>query len=341
LPGYVEDVDLCYRGWKAGYKGYYEPASVVYHKGRETFKKFYDEKKMLVFSYRNTFLFVWKNMGVLSLAGHFFMLPLTVAVFVFTGRFLHVLGVVEAFQKAGSIKRQKSKLNETVAYKLANSDDEIVIGETKGNKRQDSEELGEPAGQGPAMCFPESALAHKLLDGLRGLEIGGSAHNPFGLNTKNVDYTGDMNTVFKREEVKICGKAMPVDIVAYGDKLPVQDNSQDFVVSSHVLEHFFDPIAALKEWYRVVKNGGYLFMIVPHKERTFDKEKERTTLKELIGRHEGRFKNRKLNYHDHFSFWITEDVVEIIKYLNWEIAEIMDTDDKVGNGFTVAVKVVK
>jgi hypothetical protein len=31
------------------------------------------------------------------------------------------------------------------------------------------------------MKFREHALAHKFLDGLKGLEIGAAAHNPFGL----------------------------------------------------------------------------------------------------------------------------------------------------------------
>ena len=38
------------------------------------------------------------------------------------------------------------------------------------------------------MKFKESALAHKYLDGLKGLEIGASAHNPFGLDTVNDVY---------------------------------------------------------------------------------------------------------------------------------------------------------
>jgi hypothetical protein len=35
--------------------------------------------------------------------------------------------------------------------------------------------------------FRESTLAHRYLDGLKGLEIGGSYHNAFGLDTLNVD----------------------------------------------------------------------------------------------------------------------------------------------------------
>ena len=136
------------------------------------------------------------------------------------------------------------------------------------------------------MRYKESKLAHKYLDGLHGLEIGGAAHNSFGLNTKNVDYTKNMNTAHKKEEEKMCGKKMSVDIEAPGDCLPLKSKSVDFVISSHVLEHFPDPIKALKEWYRVVRYGGYIFMIIPHKKRTFDKDQERTTLGELISRYE-------------------------------------------------------
>src|SRR5690242_12882690 len=48
--------------------------------------------------------------------------------------------------------------------------------------------------------FKESKLAHQLLDGLRGIEIGASAQNPFGLNTLNVDYSDDYTSIFKEEE---------------------------------------------------------------------------------------------------------------------------------------------
>ena len=47
----------------------------------------------------------------------------------------------------------------------------------------------------------ESALAHKDLDGLRAVEIGGSIHNPFGLNTLNDDYTASTDTVNPRDGI--------------------------------------------------------------------------------------------------------------------------------------------
>ena len=186
--------------------------------------------------------------------------------------------------------------------------------------------------------FPESKLAHKYLDGLSGLEIGGSIHNPFGLNTKNVDYTDSSNTVFKREEMDKRGSFLPVDIVAPGDNIPVPDASQDFVINSHVLEHFSDPIKALKEWYRVVKEGGYIFLIVPHKERMFDRNRPRTTFEELNERHETKiYPEPKSN---HYSVWVTEDLLDLVENikLDWKVIDFQDADDKVGNGFSVVIK---
>ena len=193
------------------------------------------------------------------------------------------------------------------------------------------------------MMFPESALAHSLCQG-KGIEIGGSAHNPFGLDTQNVDVTAEM-TVYKQSEIDLCGSCLNVDIVASGDCLPIEDESVDFVVSSHVLEHMPDPIAALLEWDRVTRVGGTIFAIVPHKERTFDKARERTPLNHLIADwlannrepHEGDTQG-----HDHV--WITEDIRVLVEWMQtwtgvqWSVLAFEDTDDKVGNGFMFAVR---
>ncbi|WP_296340617.1 class I SAM-dependent methyltransferase [Reyranella sp.] len=49
-----------------------------------------------------------------------------------------------------------------------------------------------------------------------------------------------------------------------GVRLPFNDESQDAVYSSHTLEHIEDSIGALREWFRVLKSGGYLVIAVPH-----------------------------------------------------------------------------
>src|SRR5690606_14883688 len=98
-----------------------------------------------------------------------------------------------------------------------------------------------------ALIFQDSAFAHALLDGLRGLEIGGSAHNPFHLNTLNVDYSDAVDTEFKSKEIENTGGSLKVDIIAPGDNLPFKDSTFDFIISSHVIEHFYDPIKTMKE----------------------------------------------------------------------------------------------
>lgn len=37
----------------------------------------------------------------------------------------------------------------------------------------------------------------------------------------------------------------------------------DFVFSSHCLEHMRNPSKAIKEWWKLVRNNGYLYVIVP------------------------------------------------------------------------------
>jgi SAM-dependent methyltransferase len=185
--------------------------------------------------------------------------------------------------------------------------------------------------------FRESALAHKLLDGLRGIEIGGSAHNAFGLNTLNVDYTDDYTTVFKKQEIELVGKCMKVDIVASGDDLPFKDNMVDFVISSHVIEHFYDPVKTIEEWLRIVKPGGYVFIIAPHRDRIGELAGPQTLPAEIIERHEHP-NPPKVDNHGHYSCWKTQDFVGFCQHYGWKIVAVQDIDDKVGNGFTVVIQ---
>ena len=57
----------------------------------------------------------------------------------------------------------------------------------------------------PKIARP-SAFATRYLDGLKGIEIGASAHNDFRLDTINVDrYGAEEDTVFKEEQRAITG----------------------------------------------------------------------------------------------------------------------------------------
>jgi SAM-dependent methyltransferase len=52
------------------------------------------------------------------------------------------------------------------------------------------------------------------------------------------------------------------------DGLP--DGAYDAVLCSHVLEHIANPLRALASWRRVTQPGGYLLIVAPHMEGTFD-----------------------------------------------------------------------
>jgi SAM-dependent methyltransferase len=43
----------------------------------------------------------------------------------------------------------------------------------------------------------------------------------------------------------------------------VNDNSYEFLHSSHCLEHINDPVEALKNWFRVLKPYGHMVVLVP------------------------------------------------------------------------------
>jgi SAM-dependent methyltransferase len=178
----------------------------------------------------------------------------------------------------------------------------------------------------------ESQLAHRYLDGLRGVEIGGAAHNAFGLDTINVDRTDSMDTVYKREELELAGRAMAVDVVAPGDELPFRDGEFDFVLASHVIEHFPDPIKALKEWMRVSRR--YVFLIVPHRDRTFDRDRPLTPVSELAGRHAAGFSSED---DQHWSVWTAGSFAELCAHLGLRVVEVQDPDDKQGNGFAFVI----
>lgn len=71
-----------------------------------------------------------------------------------------------------------------------------------------------------------------------------------------------------------------------GDEIPYKDETFSFLLSEHVLEHVANTIKMLKEWVRVLKKNGHLFVFLPHKERTFDKFRNITTLEHLISDYE-------------------------------------------------------
>ena len=186
--------------------------------------------------------------------------------------------------------------------------------------------------------FPESGLAHQLLDGLVGIEIGGAAHNAFGLNTWNVDrLTPDdpQTAMYLESQLDVCGEVMPIDVVSTGDRLPFADNSLDFVVNSHVVEHFYDPVSAIDEWARVARR--YIFIICPQRDADpHDVELPLTPLNE----HRARYAEptgTKIATDWHHSRWTSQSFHAMCEAFNYHVTHIEDPDQKATNGFTIVI----
>ena len=124
LPGTVEDLDLCYRAWKAGYSCYYAPESRMSHKGQATFKKNFSRPRILAINQRNLYLFVWKNFTNRQLfLNHllwFFIRPLW---FLLQGRFEFLWGFLWALARLPQALKRRVSLK-TVKYER--SDREVL-----------------------------------------------------------------------------------------------------------------------------------------------------------------------------------------------------------------------
>ena len=66
----------------------------------------------------------------------------------------------------------------------------------------------------------------------------------------------------------------------------VKNDQYDFVFSSHSLEHIANPIKAIKEWLRIIKNEGYIIIIVPEKSMCFDHKRKYSVFSTLLSQYE-------------------------------------------------------
>lgn len=116
-----------------------------------------------------------------------------------------------------------------------------------------------------------------------GLEIG-ALGNPMPLpHATSVLYSDVLSP--EQVEAMYPGSRIP-DIVSDSEHFDtVANETFDFVVANHVLEHVTDPIGALIEWHRILKRDGLLLVSLPDKRYTFDRRRARTTLAHLEADH--------------------------------------------------------
>ena len=137
----------------------------------------------------------------------------------------------------------------------------------------------------------------QAVQGCRGLEIGGPSRlfMPDGL-LPLYDAAGAIDGCNYSAETLWAGKILEGENYRYLEGRPpghqyicdatnldqMTPAAYDFILGSHVLEHIANPLKALTEWLRVLRPGGWLLLIVPLKEATFDHARPITALEHLI-----------------------------------------------------------
>lgn len=132
-------------------------------------------------------------------------------------------------------------------------------------------------------------------------------------------------------------------------QIPFAEQTFDFVLSEHTLEHIGNALRALYEWIRVLKLGGHLILFLPHHDRTNDCLRPRTPLAHLIQDYERNVPDDDTTHVDewienvtkaggipehyrhiakvdlartgsiHHHTWIGEDMVEVFRYVGLEV----------------------
>ena len=118
LPGRLEDADLCFRAYKREWRCLYEPASVVFHEGGMSFHKVFGPRRTLVINWRNTFLFMWKNLSDrLLILKAIFWLPARLLWSLISGKTELFFGFLEALPLYGEARKRREVLKRSGFFK--------------------------------------------------------------------------------------------------------------------------------------------------------------------------------------------------------------------------------
>jgi SAM-dependent methyltransferase len=166
----------------------------------------------------------------------------------------------------------------------------------------------EPVQEAPAVAPPiyfdaRRELASRYLFG-EGLEIG-ALHLPLtmpaGVEVRYVDRksVADLRAEYPELEE---WNLTEVDLLDDGELLStIADESQDFIVANHFLEHCENPIGTILHHLGKLRAGGVLFYAVPDKRFTFDFRRDVTPLEHMIADYEhGPEHSRR----EHYDEWV-------------------------------------
>jgi SAM-dependent methyltransferase len=131
--------------------------------------------------------------------------------------------------------------------------------------------------------------------GKNGLEIGGPSKvfeegiqplpiYPLVGSLDNCDFSRD-TTWASHEDSYIFSPGKPPGKSIFRDASnlsSIAGHTYDFILASHNLEHFANPVKAIQEWKRVTRAGGGLIIVLPNYSKTFDHRRTLTSIDHIF-----------------------------------------------------------
>jgi SAM-dependent methyltransferase len=125
--------------------------------------------------------------------------------------------------------------------------------------------------------------SHRYIRG-EGLEIGALNHPLPTFHGAKVRYVDQLPVSKLRETYPelAADSLVEVNEIAEAETLAsIPNESCDFVIANHVLEHTRNPLRAIDTMFRVLRWNGILYLAIPDKRFTFDRDRPVTTYDHL------------------------------------------------------------
>ena len=172
-------------------------------------------------------------------------------------------------------------------------------------------------------------IASNFLKG-NGIEIG-ALHNPLPIQwisqIENVRYVDRFDVERLRSHYPELNHLplVPVDIIDDGETLTkIQDGSLDFIIANHMLEHCQNPLGTLRNHLNKIKDGGIIYLAVPDKRYTFDRDRELTSFAHLVRDDQ---QGSELSKKQHFIEWVTKvSKIDDEEQIQKELLYLMEID---------------
>ena len=173
------------------------------------------------------------------------------------------------------------------------------------------------------------SIAQEYIKGA-GIEIG-ALHHPLSIpENASVSYVDRLSVPQLREQYPELNELplVDVDIISDGETLELINGfSQDFVIANHFLEHCQNPLFAIENMLRVLKQNGILFIAVPDKRFTFDIDRPVTSYQHLENDYvDGGKKSKK----GHFEEW-----VKLVYHITDELEATKKVDDLMSINYSI------